>query len=157
MTFEEFDKELQAMEPELKQSMKKAALLVGNTAANDFTSHFDQQGFNGKPWAEVERRKAVVFNKSGEVSKKQPSSVLKAILIGTGRLKRAVQDAFKGIQVRENVVVVKMQVNSDYGIFHNEGTIQDGGHLPKRQFAGDSPALEKKITKILNDNIKLTK
>lgn len=157
MNFDEFDKEIQGMESEVKQSMKKAAILVGNTAANDFTSHFDQQGFNGKPWEEVQRRKAVVFNKNGEVARKQPSSVLKAILIGTGRLKRAVQDAFKGIQVRSNTVIVKLQVNSDYGIFHNEGTIADGGHLPKRQFAGDSPQLEEKITKILNENIKLTK
>lgn len=113
---------------------------VATVAANHFKENFQEEGFEGDKLAEVNRRKDYYIRQTDGKKVKnyaKDAARLRPILTGeTGDLGRSVEaDAAKS--VAGNAVVTARH----YGQFHNEGA----GHLPKRQFMGQTPTLNQLI------------
>ena len=137
-----FKKKLEAFNA-LKERLPK---LLGNEAKNNFQDNFTKQGFEGGKWTEVQRRI------SGTNSYKYPKTKglgrrTKAILSGTGKLK-------KDIQVKEvsfgKTVVGTSSITEDYAMVHNEGTAT----IPQRKFIGGSQNLTNKMKEIIFKELK---
>ena len=109
-------------------------VLLATQAENYFTDNFRKQGFEDSKWQEVQRRipdtKAYKYPKRKGLSRRK-----KPILIGTGRLRRAVSNSKKIATWN----LVRLEVNLPYAENHNEGIT-----LPQRQYMGDSATLRKK-------------
>jgi len=110
-------------------------LLLANEIQNHFVEGFRKGGgqtdLSRSGW---QRRKAGARRNRG-----------RAILVDTGQLRRDIQ---KRMVTKRKIVVGTR--NAQYGIYHNDGT----GTLPQREFIGVSKALEKKLTAIINREIK---
>jgi len=137
-----FKKKLEAFNA-LKQNLPK---LLGTEAKNNFQDNFTKQGFEGDKWTEVQRRiegtNAYKYPKTTGLGRRT-----KAILSGTGKLK-------KDIQVKTTsfgkTIVGTSSLTSKYATFHNEGE----DNIPQRQFIGRSKNLEKKLKHIINTELK---
>ena len=128
----EFDKvfdKLQQMKPKLPQE-------IAAIAQSSFVKNFNDESFFGKKWKEVQRRiegtKAYKYPKTKKLSRR-----VKPILVGTGKLKREVNSSIRQATFDE----VRLGVDLPYAAAQNEGT----NKIPKREFMGNSPILEKKI------------
>jgi len=115
---------------ELKAGFRKAErripILVAREVENHFKQNFRKKAFDKKPWA----------------SRKQADRG--SLMNRTGRLKRSIQTigtpSFDRLQVGSNL---------DYAKVHNEGQ----GNMPKRQFIGQSKELDKKVVKIIEQEL----
>jgi phage gpG-like protein len=143
----------------LKQVKSDLPLQLANTTKNFFIKkNFGKQQFNGKKWEDVQRR--------GGKSKRSNS----AILVQTGRLRRAVANSLKSAtfyEIEFNVTEATAKAGFNYASVHNygykgavkaysrkrggknrrkRGKINVGAHdtdIPQRQFMGQSAALTK--------------
>jgi phage gpG-like protein len=153
---------LAEIERNFKAAIQRAPLLLGNHALNFFLDRFKEQAWLGstkEPWAP---------RKKNSWSKKSRAG--RSILIDKGRLRRATRI------VNANMNTVAIGNDAPYARAHNEGyrgTITQnvgafsrkskvGGkvavkahsrridqNIPKRQFMGYSPILDKQLTALL--------
>jgi len=145
--FEEVIKRLQAAE-------RETLVLLSNQAQNYFLSSFKNQGFDGKPWQEVQRRiegtNAYKYPKTKGLQRRtSPILVGAGFKIRGGTLRRAVSSMADTAQITTSggggTSKLRMVVDLDYAKYNNEG----GGHLPKRQFVGQTAQLtEMQLAKI---------
>jgi phage gpG-like protein len=123
------------------------SLDMANTAKMDFIQNFRNQSFNGKKWAEVERRKPETeWYKRGTQSDRN-----RAILQGkgSGRLRGDVENSVKTGHKNGNLSYTLI-VNNPYAAVHNEGLNakiygKKSFKMPQRQFIGMTPELNKKL------------
>ena len=144
---EEITKRLQAAE-------RETLVLLSNQAQNYFLSSFKNQGFDGKPWQEVQRRtegtNAYKYPKTKGLQRQtSPILVGAGFKIRGGTLRRAVSSMADTAQITTSggggTSKLRMVVDLDYAKYNNEG----GGHLPKRQFVGQTAQLtEMQLAKI---------
>lgn len=123
---------------QVKQELPPVLL---NVAQNYFLDSFKKQGYDGKSWAEVQRR--IPGTSSYKYAKPQ-SNRTKPILINTGKLRREVSllSSKARITYSKYDFKVQMQIDSDvapYADYINKGT----NKMPKRQFMGDTPELRR--------------
>lgn len=117
----------------LEKTRTEVPLILANEAKNAFLKNFDDQGYDGNTWETPKRRIP------GEPEYEYPKTKglgrrTKNTLIGTGRGRIDVANSVEaGYAIPNGYVGV---VKNEYMGFHNDGTIQDGGHLPQRQFVG---------------------
>lgn len=125
---------LDKVKANLDRVKREVPALLANQAENHFTDNFKRQGFDNDRWKEVQRRIAgtrpYLYPKSRGLSRRK-----KPILIGTGRLRRAVANSKKRVTFDKII----LEVNLPYAANHNEGIT-----LPKRQYMGDSKELRRK-------------
>lgn len=119
------------------------SLDLANTVKNEFMSNFKNQGFNGQKWKEVQRRiegtPEYKYPKSKGTSRRTS-----AILVRSGKLRRDVSNSVSTGHKNNNLSYT-LVVNNPYAEIHNEGT----NKIPRRQFIGMTPELNKKLlTKI---------
>jgi phage gpG-like protein len=117
-----FDRVLQNFE----HMKREVPLKVANASVNYFTNTWKKQGFGSDSWQP--RKK--------ETKKTQG----KAILVGTGKLRKAVQGSLK-LATFEKIQLV---VDLPYAAVHNYGLHAGRGagfEMPKRQFMGDNKEL----------------
>ena len=126
------DRVLQNVE-QMKTTLPK---VLANDAKRFFLSSWDKQGFTDvglTPWKP--RAKETKKTKG------------KSILVGTGKLRRAVANSVKSATFES----IKFEVNLPYAAIHNEGgTLHNGGTMPKREFMGDSKTLRDLLEKKIN-------
>ena len=123
------------------------SLDIANTAKMEFIQNFRNQSFNGKKWAEVERRKPESeWYKRGTQSDRN-----RAILQGkgSGQLRGDVENSVKEGHKNGNLSYT-LVVNNKYAAVHNEGLNakiygKKSFKMPQRQFVGMTPELNKKL------------
>lgn len=137
-----------------------APRIIAKEGRDHFRESFENEGFTDatvEPWAEVKRRQEdrMQRNKNGTISKRQGRDQKRKILTDTGDLRKSITTDIRGM-------TVEVGTDLDYAEPHNDGTTNAGRNnnvtLPKRQFIGESRALNEKIesqfeqdiTKILN-------
>jgi phage gpG-like protein len=134
---------------------KDLPIVVGKTAVDMFTENFDNQGFFGDPWQEVQRRKDT-YTVRGKVRKNYAKGVARTspILVGVrysggapvvnAELKRSLDYDPKPDGT------VNVFSDKEYADYQNEGT----DTIPQRQFIGEHPdlqaAIEKEVERKLN-------
>jgi len=116
--------------------------LAANIAVEKFKENFENEGFFGKKWKEVQRRtpgtKAHKY-----LSKKRPADTKRKILAGrTGNLRNS-------INYRTEPGKAIVYSDTTYGKYHNEGS----GKIPKRQFIGKNKKLETEIFDALDKKV----
>lgn len=123
----------------IDQVKRELPVLLANDAMKYFLASFNDQGWNGQVWEEVERRKPETnaYKYAKPVSKRTMP-----ILQGTGRLRREVSliagnAVIKYDQYNFHVKLVLDDRMVPYGKFINIGT----DDMPRRKFMGDSPTL----------------
>jgi phage gpG-like protein len=125
----------------IENALDTIATKIGNEAVNQFQRNFEQQGFNGEKWKEVQRRtpgtNAYKYPKRGRAKR------TRGILIQTGTLLRSIRVIRK---TSDSVTIGFI----DYGKYHNEGMKPQ----PKRQFAGIDNDLSLAIKTIVTQEIK---
>lgn len=127
----------------MRRVKKELPITLANDIKNDFLMNFRNQGFEGQKWKEVQRR---IPGTKAYNGKKDPGKRTRNILQGkgSGRLRKDVANSIKEATWDR----ILLQVNNPYGQVHNEGLRAGRGAgfvMPKRQFAGDSPRLRRKI------------
>jgi len=148
MTPKEFQIHLQNLSREVQQFMDRdGPEIAANIAVEKFKENFEQEGFFGKKWKEVQRRTpGTKANKY--LSKKHPADTQRKILAGrTGNLRNS-------INYRTEPGKAIVFSDTAYGKYHNKGD----GKIPKRQFIGENQQLtdhigkelEKRINKMFN-------
>ena len=148
MTLGEFSIHIQKLQQEVGQFINDdAPEYAANIAVEKFKENFENEGFFGNKWQEVQRRIPGTKNYNA-VAKRHPADTQRKILTGrTGNLRNS-------INYRTEPGVAIIYSDTHYGKYHYEGD----GKLPKRQFIGDSPELNKaimeKLEKELNKIIK---
>lgn len=104
---------------------RELPILVANDTQNFFAKNFSNQGFDDgglKPWL---KRK-----------KETKKTIGKNILVGTGKLRRAVQNSSRE-KTWDKIRFVIDGGSIPYAKVHNEGSDK----MPQRQFIGDSKTL----------------
>ena len=127
----------------MEQVKRQLPTMLDNQAVNEFSDNFNKQGFEGQKWKEVNRRipgtKEYKYPKTKGLSRRK-----KPILVGTGRLRRAVANS-KKIATWQ---LIKLEVNLPYAANQNDGIT-----LPKRQYMGDSARLRAKQKQLIEKTI----
>lgn len=139
---------------QLKLKIKQAIdhdlpVICGNEAVRLFKQNFQKEGFFGRPWQEVKRRQTrtvSVRTKSGVRTRTIPpakgAAGSRRILTGdTGDLGRS-------IKMKPGTAEVTIYSDLTYSAVHNEGLHAGRGRgfkMPKRQFIGDSPELQRAL------------
>ena len=113
----------------MKEELPK---LLANQAQTFFVKSWSNQGWEGDKWQEVKRRI------EGTPEYKYPKKKglgrrTKAILVNTGRLRRAVGSSIRSQQFDR----IRLVVDLPYAEVHNDG----GVHAPKRTFMKHSTTL----------------
>ncbi len=124
-------------------------IICGNEAVRLFKRNFQREGFFGQPWKEVKRRQThtvSVRTKSGVRTRTVPpakgAAGSRRILTGnTGDLGRS---------IKMKTAPAEVTIYSDvvYSAVHNDGLRAGRGRgfiMPKRQFIGDSPELQRAL------------
>jgi phage gpG-like protein len=161
MTPEEFQQRLKTLEKEFKEYYDKyAPRIAANTAVKMFKENFQNEGFFGEKWKEVQRRQPGTKAYKA-VQKKHPADNSRKILSGrTGDLGRSIE-----VQTAKDGLVVvwanpaAMQSKAPYGRVHNEGLKagRGGGFImPRRQFMGEHPKLNKELSEKLQQKLNET-
>lgn len=130
---------------------RQLPVVIGKAAVDHFKESFDNQGWERKPWKEVNRRtpgtKAYNYN-----SRKHPTRLTRGILIGDhGNLKRSIQ---------YDPQPSKVEITSDlpYARVHNKGLMagRKGSEfkMPKRQFIGRDKELDQIVKKEISSAMK---
>ena len=115
----------------IQRVKKDVPKILASVTRRYFLSSWEKQGYDGKAWAEVQRR--VPGTKANKYAK--PAARTRQILVGSGRayLKKEVNDSLKTCNWDEIVFVVK----APYAKVHNEGLKAGRGSgftMPQRQF-----------------------
>ncbi len=131
----------------IEQVKHELPVLLANDAQKYFLALFRDQGWDGEPWEEVERRKP--DTKAYKYAKPE-SNRTKPILTNTGLLRREVSLIASTARITYDRYNFRVRLVLDddmvpYGKFINEGTDK----MPQRRFMGDSPELRS----ILRDRI----
>ena len=139
-----FDKVQQS----LKEAEREVMVMLSNQAANYFVKSFRDQGFDGKPWQEVQRRNSGTNPKTGKgysaylypktkglQRRDSPILVGAGYKIRGGTLRRAVSAMNRTAEI--SGLKMRMIVDLPYAKYNNEGTDK----LPKRQFIGQTQEL----------------
>ena len=100
------------------------SLDLANTAKNNFINNFRQQSFDGKKWKARKNNKDAGRN----------------LLVKTGKLRRDVSNSVSAGHKNSNLSYT-LVVNNNYAGYNNEGT----DRMPKRQFIGMTPELNRKL------------
>jgi len=117
---------------------------LANQAVNHFSVNFVKQGFETKHWQEVKRR--IPDTPEYKYPKRKGlSRRTKPILIGTGRLRRAVA-ASKQLTTFN---LIKLVVDLPYAARHNEGL----DNMPERTYMRDSVQLRIKQKELIEKEI----
>lgn len=148
MKLEDLKSRMAKCKLEIKQAIdsdipkKVARKMVSMTKQN-----FQEEGFYGKPWKEVQRRQPPQKGRR----RYRGADTQRKILTGrTGDLGRS---------IRSEVGTATVTIYSDlpYSAAHNEGTNNAGrGHrtrIPKRQFLGEHPKVHQEVKKIIETEI----
>ena len=146
---------------QLQQTKRELIVLLSNQAQNYFLSSFRKQGWDGKPWEEVQRRetgtKAYKYPKGKGLQRRtSPILVGAGWKVRGGTLRRAVSNMARTAHVYQSSF--KMIVDLPYAAAQNDGTRTAGrGHntvIPERRFVGQTTELtemqEKKISQIVD-------
>jgi phage gpG-like protein len=116
------------------QTKRELPKILAEEAVKAFEKNFQDGGFFGQKWDEVQRRtegtNAYKYPKKRKLSRRT-----KPILTLSGRLRRAVTTSTR----TKTWDLIKLVVETPYAQRHNEGL--DG--MPQRQFMADSPVLRK--------------
>ena len=151
MEVRDFGRRMRELERQLQRQLAHdLPIKVGNLAVRLFERNFQREGFFGRRWREVQRRipGTQVYK---AVAKRHPKDHERKILTGrNGNLGRSIQaDPHEGS--------VTIHSDLDYAAAHNEGTRTAGRshnvRIPKRQFIGDSPELEKAVEELVAKEI----
>jgi len=146
---------------EFKNACNRILIKAGNEIALMIKENFLNEGFFGQHWQEVKRRQPrtiIVKTKSGRKKKTIPcakgAAGKRRILTGdTGNLRRSIR-----YKVTDNKLIIYSDVV--YAKIHNEGGMAGRGlktKIPKRQFIGPHPQLDKKIKSIIENELKKIK
>ena len=150
LTVEQMVKRMFRMRKKYKEELERVLpITIGNAAVNLFAANFDKQGFdtgNGvEKWKEVQRRistsNAYKYPKNKGLSRR-----LSAILVNTGKGRRAVHNSLRTPRISGGAVIIPFEVASDYMGYHNYGG-STKGRPPQRKFMADSAALHRIIDK----------
>lgn len=125
----------------LNQALLHIADKIGNEAVNQFQKNFEQQGFDGVKWKEVQRR--IPGTNAYKYPKRERAKRTRGILIQTGTLLRSIRILRKS----SDSITIGFE---KYGKYHNEGM----NPQPKRQFAGIDNDLSLAIKTIVTTEIK---
>jgi phage gpG-like protein len=151
MSPEQFEKYLASMPLEIQRVIDSdITMKVANEAVGMFKQNFQDEGFFGQKWQEVDRRK-VGTKTYKAVEKKHPADTERKILTGrTSNLGRSIKSTVSG-------GTVTITSDLEYSSAHNDGTLNAGrGHstrIPQRQFIGSHPKLDAAIDKIITEEI----
>jgi phage gpG-like protein len=126
----------------LKACKQDLPTLLAKDARSHFLNSWKQQGWDGKPWKEVQRRipgtKAYKYPKKTQLSRRK-----NPILVGTykgrsgGRLRRSINES-----IREATwETIRLGTDVPYAAYINEGT----DHMEARKFMGQSTQLSTKM------------
>ena len=159
MTPEEFSKNLERIFEEYKELfVKYAPTIAGKEAVRFFKKNFQNQAWSKTKWQEVQRRQSWTRTYKS-VEKKHPADTKRKILTGrTGDLGRSIEikETTPGsVVIWTNPSTFKSK--EPYGRVHNEGLRAGRGAgftMPKRQFMGDDPELNKIIIEKLETKLK---
>lgn len=154
MTPQEFERLLKDMERDVDRFISTdAPAYAAEQAVKMFKENFQREGFFGSKWKEVQRRKAS-FKRNGKTIKNNVKGAKRTrkILTGdTADLGRGVKKKITGYGSAEVYGDVK------YARVHNEGLMAGRGKgkfkMPKRQFIGNHPRLNKAIVTVLEKRI----
>lgn len=146
---------------QFKNACKTILLKSGNAISEMIKENFLNEGFFGQHWEKVQRRQTrtiIVKTKNGEKEKTIPpakgAAGKRRILTGdTGNLRRSIR-----YKVTDNTLIIYSDVV--YAKIHNEGGMAGRGlnvKIPKRQFIGPHPQLDKKIKSIIENELKKIK
>jgi len=143
MTLGEFSIHIKEMGEKAERFVNKdAPEYAGNIAVEKFKKNFEGEGFFGNKWQEVQRRQPGTKAYKA-VANRHPADTQRKILTGrTGNLRNS-------INYRTQPGVAIVYSDTTYGKYHNEGT----NKLPKREFVGDSPELERAVTEKLEKEL----
>ena len=123
--FDRVQENIKAMKDDLPK-------VLANQAQSFFVKSWANQAWEGQQWKEVKRR--IVGTPEYKYPKnKGLGRRTKAILVGTGRLRRAVATSIRSQQFNN----IRLVVDLPYAEVINEG----GAHMPKRTFMKDNPTL----------------
>jgi phage gpG-like protein len=157
MTPKQFEQEIKNFAKQSREFTDKIApKIAGNIAVSKFKQNFQDGGFFGKKWKEVKRRTMPVktVTRGKRIGKKyqypSPAQQKRKILTGdTGDLGRSIElkQAANGKAVIHTSLTA-FSSKEPYGSVHNEGLRSGrakGFKMPKRQFIGEHPKLNKAI------------
>lgn len=122
---------------------KTLPTLLANQAQRHFVSSWSKNGWEGTPWAEVQRRMS--FTKAFKYAK--PSDRTRHINVKTGALRRATGDCIKEVSFERTVLLVS--VPGDYADYINDGTDK----MPARPFMKDSELLMEMQIKLIEKQV----
>lgn len=129
----------------IEQVKRELPPVLMNVAQNYFLKSFKNQGYDGKPWDQVQRRipgeKAYEYPKTKGLSRRT-----NPILIGSGKLRREVSLLSTKARITYSKYDFKVQMEIDknvvpYATYINKGTDK----MPKRQFMGNTPELRRML------------
>lgn len=117
--------------------------LIADEVQKQFKKNFDDEGFFGNPWKEVERRDPSTYAYKYGTTASQTNPILTK--------STALRKSIKVIKATWNEIVLGTVGDSvnKYADVHNEGT----DNIPQRQFIGDSAKLDKAISDIIEDEL----
>lgn len=123
-------------------------IVLANQAQRHFSNSWKEQGFEGKPWKEVQRRIPGTDSYKYPM-KKGLARRTRAILVKSGELRRKVAASVRVARFER----INLVVDLPYAVAHNEGTSNAGRNhstvIPARPFMKDTPKLrEMQIQKI---------
>lgn len=145
MTPEEFKRLLQRKKQELTRAYTQTLpVKVGTEAVHFVRDNFKQEGFVDKklePWTPSKRKS----------NPKHPDRSYKTL---SSRRRNLYMSIKKRTKPGEAIIYTDVP----YAAAHNEGTNNAGRgrktKIPKRQFIGDSHTLNKKVIKVIEDELK---
>ena len=151
MTPEQFSQSIKCLAKEYKEFFDRyAPVIAGKEAVSFFKKNFQNEAWGRTKWQEVKRRKS---------EKTKGAAKIRRILTGaTGDLGRSIEvkETSPGtVIVWTNPVAFSSKV--PYGRVHNEGLKAGRGKgfmMPKRQFMGNDPELNKIIIEKLEAKLK---
>ncbi|MDR1197390.1 MAG: phage virion morphogenesis protein [Prevotellaceae bacterium] len=157
MTTKEFKSELAGLVLNFKRFAKQAKAIAATTAIELFKENFQDEGFFGRKWKQVQRRipgtKSYRYPPKGW-KKKQGAWHNSKILTLSTNLGRSLSKRY----VDDGVIVFSnLPSNNDYSAAHNEGTTRAGKRhnirIPRRQFLGKHKKLEEGVTAALQKEL----
>lgn len=137
----------------LEAAKKSAAKDMINAVVKNSLDAFKQQGYNGQPWREVQRRipgyPAYEYPKTKDLSRRT-----KPILIMTGRLRRAVANLAHSSRISYSKYDFKVRMMIDESKVPYAGYINNGTeNMVARPFMGNTVALRRILKDTLTKNL----
>jgi len=143
MTVEELNREIARINDEVRAFARDGApVIVGVEAVNYFQKAFDDQGWEGKSWDDVERRKpdSAWYGHSGQTGRFSEARTTAPILSGeTGELRNAIKS-----DPQAGKVTIRNE--KPYARVHNEG-------LPAKIYGRKSFVMKKRTFMAVTDGL----